>query len=233
VVDKARTATARAEARHEQVARQPLPVRRTSAVVEKHTEVVLPPSERPTSTVIAVRSTLLASSLQAVREASLLDAYTRALPSRYHEEVLHTLSPVWLPLATAMAHYQAMDSLGLSEEDVLRIGRNVGGRLHGTFLGTLIRGVREVGFTPWSIAGKLDRVWSRVFEGGAVSVTKLGPKEARMSMRGLPLLEYAYFRVGLRGVLSSSIETFTQKCYVRESGPRPGPHAIDFVLSWV
>lgn len=196
-------------------------------------ETILPLPERSITTVTSVRSTLLSSSLQAVRERSLVDAYTQALPTRYHDQVLRTLSPVWLPIDAAMAHYRAMESLRLSEDQVVAIGRSVGDRLHGTFLGTLVRGARHAGVTPWSVAGKVERVWSRVFEGGAIGVVKLGPKEALVSVRGLRLLSVDYFRAGFQGVLCAGVETIARKCYVRETGHALGPDEIDLVASWV
>jgi len=211
---------------------QSMRVRRSTPAQLRHAEVVIAlPTE--IRTVSSVRSTLLASSLQVVRERSLIHAYTQALPRRHHDQVLRTLAPVWLPLDAALAHYQAMDSLGLSEEEVLSIGRSVGDRLHGTFLGTLVRGVAQAGLTIWSLAGKGDRVWSRVFDGGAVGVVKLGPKEGIMSIRGLPLLSINYFRVGWRGVLCASVEAIAQKCYVRERATSVSPDGIDFIVSWV
>jgi hypothetical protein len=208
-------------------------VRRAASEVDtRSAEVVRALPAAGVSPVTGVRSTLLASSLQAIRERGLVDAYTAALPQRHHDQVLRTLAPVWLPVDAALAHYKAVDSLRLSEEDVLSIGRGVGDRLHGTFLGTLVRGARHAGFTPWSIASKVDRVWSRVFEGGAIGVVKLGPKEGVLSIRGLPLLSVDYFRVGWRGVLCASVESVAHRCYVRETGRFAEPDGVDFLISW-
>ncbi len=201
--------------------------------VRRHAEVIVPLPETEIPTVTGVRSTLLSSSLQTIRERCLVETYTKALPQRYHDQVLRTLAPVWLPLDAALAHYRAMDSLGLPEDQVLSIGRSVGDRLQGTFLGTIVRGVRHAGVTPWSFAAKIDRVWSRVFEGGAVGVFKWGPKDGIVSVRGLPLLEIDYFRIALRGVFAAGIETVTQKCYVREKRSSLGSDGVDFAISWV
>lgn len=195
-------------------------------------ETIIPLPAIEISSVTSVRSTLLSSSLQAVRERSLDETYTRALPKRYHDQVLGTLAPVWLPIDVAMAHYRAMDSLALPEDQVLSIGRSVGDRLHGTFLGTIVRGARHAGITPWTLASKGERVWSRVFEGGAVGIVKLGPKDGLLSIRGLPLLSFDYFRVGLRGVICAGVEAVAQSCYVREKGYSLSPDGTDFLVSW-
>ena len=218
----------------EEIPRQSLRVPSADHEVEmRDAELILPLPATVISSVTSVRSTLLASSLQAVRERSLVDAYTRALPKRYHDQVLHTLAPVWLPIDAAMAHSRAMDSLRLPEDQVLMIGRSVGDRLQGTFLGTLARGARHAGVTPWSLAVKVERVWSRVFEGGAIGVVKLGPKDGLISIRGLPLLSVDYFRIGWRGVIGAGVEAVARRCYVREAKHSLSPGGIDFVVSWV
>ncbi len=196
------------------------------------TEVVIPLGTG-VAPVSRVRSTLLGSSLQATRELGLLGRYKAALPLRYHEPVLHTLGAVWLPVSVAMAHYRAMDELELSDDEVMAIGRAVGNRLHGSFLGTLVRGAKHVGMTPWTLASKLDRVWSRVFDGGHIGVWKLGPKDGLIALRGLPLLQFHYFRVGWRGVVSTGVETIVSKCYAREAKTESSSDAVDLIVSWV
>lgn len=180
-----------------------------------------------------VRSTLLASSLHAIRERDLFDRYQVLLPERYHEQVIHTLAPVWLPIEVAVAHYNAVDALQLDDRTVYEIGRSVGDRLQGTFLGTIARGAQRSGVTPWAILNKMDRVWGRIFEGGGgCAVFKLGPKEARAEVRGLPLVRCAYFRQGFRGVLAGGLEVIARKCYVnlQDSKHHDG---LNFVVSWV
>jgi hypothetical protein len=194
-------------------------------------KIVRPLPTSGTTCVNAVRSTLIASSLQAIRERGLFDQYAARLPARYHEHVIQTLAPTWLPIDVAMAHYQAADALELEDVEVLTIGRAVGERIQGSFLGTLIRGAAHAGVTPWTIVGKLDRMWSRVFDGGEISVSKLGPKDGRLSVRGLPLIEIDYFRIGWRGVLAVGVETIARKCYVREE--RHNAHDLDLLVCWV
>jgi len=207
-------------------------VRRAVSDVDRFADVIRPLPTAEFSPVTCVRSTLLASSLQAIRERGAVEAYTGALPLRYHDQVLRTLAPVWLPIDAALAHYRAVDSLCLPEDEVLNIGRSVGDRLHGTFLGTLIRGARHAGLTPWSVASKVERVWSRVFEGGAIGVKRLGPKEGMLSIRGLPLLAIDYFRIGCRGVICAGVECVARRCYVRETGRHLEPDGADFLISW-
>ncbi len=206
--------------------------RAASRLDMRSAEIILPLPTTGISTVTSVRSTLLSSSLRAIRERGFIDAYTAALPQGYHDQVLRTLAPVWLPIDAALAHYKALDSLRMPEQEILSIGRSVGDRLHGTFLGTLVRGAHHAGFTPWSVAGKGDRVWSRVFEGGAIGMAKLGPKEGILSIRGLPLLAADYFRIGYRGVLAASVETVAQRCYVRETGRLVEADGVDFLVAW-
>jgi hypothetical protein len=63
-----------------------------------------------------------------------------------------------------------------------------------------------VGLNPWVPLSNFHRLWERLMQGGAVGLTKLGPKEARIEVRMLPLARYAYFRAAFCGVIASGIK---------------------------
>jgi hypothetical protein len=186
---------------------------------------------QPVAAVTGVRSTLLASSLKVAREAGLMARYRDALPSRYRDQTQQPIAPVWLPLEEAFIHYEAMNSLDLADEAVVRIGRWVGHRLEGAFLGAVER-PGQSSIPPYPLQDKLDRVWSRLFDGGAIKVHGDESRDARVALRGLPLLEIPYFRASFRGVLSALIGSVATKCYVRELPLVQDRDAIDLLLSW-
>ena len=62
----------------------------------------------------------------------------------------------------------------------------------------------------------LQRLWDRALVGGGLSVTKLGPKEARIEVVGFPVCRFRYCRIGMRGVLTGMIEMFCTKAHVTE-----------------
>ncbi len=68
------------------------------------------------------------------------DAYFDALKPAFHN-AFHQ----WLSIDVALAHYRAIKSLKLDPEAFRENGRNLAEKLHNSFLGTLIRGLRVGG----------------------------------------------------------------------------------------
>jgi hypothetical protein len=197
--------------------------------VQPETLIALPPAIQP---VTAVRSTLIQSSLNTLRKRGHFEHYLTTLNPRYRSALLESLAPEWLPLDAAMAHYAACDALGLSPQELQDIGEDVGERIQGTFIGTLVRKARTVGLTPWVLLAQFQRLWERLMQGGAVGLAKTGPKDCSVDIRLLPLCEYTYFRVGFCGVISSGIKLgagkavtvrstssggFSQRCMLKSS----------------
>ena len=81
-----------------------------------------------------------------------------------------------IPLAVGIAHYETCDRLGLSLEAQKDIGSDVSRRIHETFLGVLVKMVKGVGVTPWTVLGKGNQLFGRIVKGGGLQVTKWAPK---------------------------------------------------------
>jgi hypothetical protein len=153
-----------------------------------------------------VRSTLIQSSLNSLKDAGHFDRYVRLLDPIHVEAVLHTLAPTWLPLEVGVAHYGACDALRLDAMQLREIGERVGDRIQGTFLKTLTRGVRAAGITPWTLLNHFDRLWCRLFQGGSVELTRKGPKDVTIEVRSAVIPRFEYFRVGFSGVVRAGFK---------------------------
>lgn len=160
----------------------------------------------PLDPVTHVRSTLIQSSLNSLRELELFDLYLKQLDPSYRDDILGSLAPEWLPVEMALAHYRACDDLELSPEEMHRIGQHVGDRIQGTFLGTLVRRARILGLNPWLPLNHFERLWSRLMTGGGIALYKVGPKDARIEVYRLPLARFPYFRHAFCGVISGGIK---------------------------
>jgi hypothetical protein len=182
--------------------------------------------------VTRVRSTLVASSLQALRERNLLDAYASLLPREHHDLVLHSVAGSWLAIDVGLAHYRAMDALGLLPTEIHEIGRAVAVKVQGTFLATLAKLATSTGVTPWAPLEQLDRIWARVFIGGMVGVLRRGPKEAHCELLGNPLVDVPYFRIALRGLIGGGLHLFASKAYVTEVSKEPVSQRAVYRLAW-
>ncbi len=179
-----------------------------------------------------VRSTLVTSSLQMLKERGMLEAYFTRLPAVHRETVRSTLAGTWLSLELAMAHYRACDALGYSPLEQVEIGRQVGAKIQGTMLGTLASLARQAGVTPWTFLGQWNRLNDRVVTGGGVAVSRLAPKEALVETYRVPLYQVPYFATAWRGVIQGLCELFCAKAYVKAGRLEELNGRMTYVVSW-
>lgn len=180
-----------------------------------------------------VRSTLLSSSIAEVRKLGKYERYAKLLPPQHVESIEALVPGVWLPLDLAMVHYRACDGLSLTQEEMLAMGASVGARVQSSVISTLTRLATGAGATPWIAYAQSDRLWQRMFEGGGVTIRKLGPKEAEIEMSQLPLARFEYFRTSFCGVQRVGAQLFAQKVYVRELVARGTESSFVVLVSWV
>jgi hypothetical protein len=188
----------------------------------------------PTNPVVTkFRSTWLSSSLKSMRARGLLDRYLARLPRHYHDAVLHPVAGEWLPVAIAVAHYEAMDSLGLPDDEIVNIGMEVNARFHGIFFQTVFRLAQSAGVTPWTVLRHTQKMWDRTWVGGGVAVYKLGPKEARGEFVGWPCARIRYCRVGMRGMMLDTVSLFCKRAWVQELPELCGDMTLGYRMHWV
>lgn len=197
---------------------------------------VLVPLSAPRGTiapVTLVRSTLLVSSLRSIRSRGHFDRYLALLPSAHHETIRSAIAGVWLSMDLAVAHYHACDGLGFTPEEQVEIGREVGMAIQGTFLGTIVKMAKGAGVTPWALFSQYQKLWDRLLTGGAIEVTKLGPKEIVVECVNLPLVTIPYFRTAFRGVNVGGCELFSSKVYASEVPALTSGTSLGIRVAWV
>jgi hypothetical protein len=193
-------------------------------------EVILPfPAN--THPVRGIRTTVIVGSFAVLRERGLFDAYAAALSPESRENLVHVVAGTWIPLELALAHYAACDSLALAPDTIAQMGRGVFDRIRGTLLGTAVRMARQAGVTPWTVLPHLQRFWDRAYQGGGLSVTKLGPKEGRGDVIQARICESIYFRHALRGLLAGVLELFCRKAYVSLL-PVQASASVSYQMQW-
>lgn len=139
---------------------------------------------------------------------------------------------MWLPIDAGVAHYRACEALGLTSAQQFEIGREVGERVNGTFLAAMVRAAKTVGVTPWNALAYSGKLYARVFSGGGIRVTRLGPKEALCEIVQNPVAGVPYFRNGLRGVYTVACELFCTKAYVHHVPTCPSETSCAMRMSW-
>lgn len=171
-------------------------------------------SDRSPRAVTHIRSTLIQSSLQGLRERAHFERYLERLDPARRDEILLTLAPTWMPVEVAIAHYAACDALGLGGEELTAIGEVASQRVMGTFLATLVRKSRAIGGSPWVVAKSYGTLWQRIWQGGAVEVYEEGPKDALFVGYGNPCARFEYFSKAYAGVVKGAIGMFATTVHV-------------------
>jgi hypothetical protein len=184
-----------------------------------------------TSHVTQVRSTLMSSSLFALRARDLEQPYLAQLPGEYHETIRGLVAGVWLPVEVAVVHYRAIDALALPLAMQEEIGRDVCQRLHGSLLGTVARLASTIGATPWHGLEQIPSIYPRIFAGGSVIVDRLGPKDAKVEFLGNPVSEFTYYRTSVRNVIRTGMELFCRRAFVND-GARKTAQCWTLRASW-
>jgi hypothetical protein len=175
-----------------------------------------------------VRSTVLISSIQTLRSSGNYDAYAANVDGAVRERLLAVGAPVWLPIELAVAHYRACDALALPNEDVRRTSAALA-PIHVSGVDVVLRAARAGGASPWTIFSRAPTYWERMYMGGRLVVHQDGPKDARLTVHGQPLADFAYWRAGFAGILGALAEALSTRAYVQESRPRG---VTTFSISW-
>jgi hypothetical protein len=191
-----------------------------------------PPARAAVPPVTRLRSTLITSSLKTLEQRGLLEAYFGALPPRLHDAIRGTIAGLWLPIDVAAAHYRACDALRLTPAAQIEIGRSVGEKIRGTLLGTLVGLAKGGGASPWTFLERLDRLYERLVVGGAIVVSRSGPKDAVVEVFNVPLFEIPYFATAWRGVIQGMCELFCTKVYVKNGQLSEDASTMTYRIAW-
>jgi hypothetical protein len=181
--------------------------------------VILPfePDRAGVAAMTRVKSTLLHSSQQSLRERGHFAAYARSLGSSDLEAIRSQLAPAWLPGRLALAHYRACDSLDLPPSECVALGQRVSTLSQGTVAATLVRLARQTGATPLVLMSSYQRLWARVWTGSAVSVVQVGPKDVEIEIAHNECVGIPYFRAAFRGIVAGISELVCARAFCRES----------------
>jgi hypothetical protein len=199
-------------------------------------EEVLPfpaPRKELVAQATLVRGTWVAASLRGVRQHGFEDAYLAKLDPQHAPAIINSAYLDWLPIEVLGAHYAACDTLALPSFQLVALGTEATRYAQGAVVGMvakLARASAEV--TPWPVLSQLQRLWDRAIVGGGISVTKLGPREARVEVAGFAGCRYRHCRIGLRGVLTGVTEMFCAKAHVSEL-PGFGEDSGGMRIAWV
>jgi len=194
--------------------------------------VPLPDDRNSIPKVTHIRSTWIAASVASLRKQGLFERYEPHLPREHRDDILLAIAGTWMPVRLGVIHYEACDAMHLSRDETLQRGQAVSNVIQSSLLDVVARAAKGVGATPWTVFEQYPRIFARIFMGGAVGVTKHGPKEARIEFVGIPFAKFEYFRLGLRGVVVNVGARFCRKAYCTELSERCTDLVTTYAYSW-
>jgi hypothetical protein len=180
-----------------------------------------------------VRSTLISSSILALKRHGVFARYESHLPPERRDAILYAVAGQWLPIADGIAHYTACDAMELPTEEMIALGASVASIAERTMFSFVLRLATESGVTPWTMLAKSPAHWGRSYKGSAVALHKLGPKEARVEVVAQPLAAIGYWRSALQGIGTAAVQAFSTRAFVRELPRRnTTPFDVSYRISW-
>lgn len=181
-----------------------------------------------------VRSTIIISSQNVLREEGLFERYLEQLAPDQRTELVQLGAPTWLPISYGMAHYGACDALGMSEHNVVNRAARLSMQRDGTFLGVAANIARGVGLSPWTMANHIPRIWSRGFVGGAIVCNKVAPKEMKLEIESWECARIPYCRWAIRGLALGLVRLLATEASAKELPRKAGkPADLAIQISWV
>ncbi len=183
-----------------------------------------------------VRAILVHGAFAKLKEHGYYDDYMAKYPKDLALLVTQALAASWLPIETAIAHHATLEAIGLSDAQISRLVEEAGSGLFDHLFATIVRAVRNAGGGAgiWFGLKQGDRVMARIYNGGGMHISQVGPKDALLEIRGLPAVCTRASRLSqvafLRGVLSIT----TKVCVVKVVPP--SEQRSDYIrlsLSWV
>jgi hypothetical protein len=186
---------------------------------------------RDVGPVTAVRGTLLLIDWRWLREHGLFEAYAVALGKS--RPLLDADAADWVPCPLGLAHWEALDALGLSREQQVAMGTFMGEHAHNIVLATLVRLAGKLGMSPWPALSQCHKLWMRSWRGGGMAAYRTGAHSARIEVLEASVVESRCFRTGIVGTIVSGIAPFCRRPVVVEDADARTPTSISLRVSWL
>jgi len=196
-------------------------------------ELFLPfrsPAPKPTT---HVRSTILVSGIQTLRDHGVYQRYLDVISPELRESIVSLIAGAWVPIDLAVEHYRAADGLGLDPLAIEAIGREVADRTYKSVLAPIFEQSKQEGTTPWSLFGLAHRNNDINWKGGDIRIFKEGTKEAIYEWVGQPCAAVPYFVKSFGAVMRALVNLFCARAYCRVLTERCSPTAVCLRLTWV
>jgi hypothetical protein len=185
---------------------------------------------RDVGPVTAVRGTLLLIDWRWLRENGLFDAYARVFGAS--RELLDSGAAEWIPWPLGLTHWEAIDALHLTSEQLVAMGTFMGEHAHNVVLATLVRLAGKLGMSPWPALSQCHKLWTRSWRGGGMAAYRTGDHSARVEVLEANVVATRSFRTGVTGTIVAGIAPFCRKPAVVEDAAARTPTSISLRVTW-
>jgi hypothetical protein len=180
----------------------------------------------------AVRGTILFLNWSWLKTHGYYERYTGRVDPEYRTALSTATTSDWIEVDVFRAHYRALDSLDISNDEAIALGRSVGKRAYGAFLSTLVRLAGSLGATPWFALGQAQRIWERSYRGGGVRVARTGHNAASIQIVGNSMATSAFHRGAFIGAFAVGLESFCKNLRVTEVPSARTPASFALAAEW-
>lgn len=204
----------------------------TSSFAPQSVSVLLDYTHPEGPHVTHVRGLLLTNAIDNFKRWGVYEAYMSALSDEGRTWLVSTLATSWVPIEAAVAHYRKTSTLGISDSSLEQAGERMAVRIAEMYLANgLKRGGGIEAFA--SVLGRNDRMWERMYKGGACRVLRSGPAELLLEDYGNPLHERHSFRHAYVAYMEALANLYHRGVEVRTLPPsRPSPGALATRFTW-
>jgi hypothetical protein len=187
-------------------------------------------------TVTHVRGSLLITVMQLLKEMGEWDSFLRQLSKEHHDTVHYSLAASWIDVTQFGACIDALDRVFVTEAQQAQLGQVLGTKIVHSLFGSLLSSIKPVGAESgiMLVMKHGERMYSRVYQGGGLIVTQVGPKDLHHELHGLPFASARCFQVMHAAFMRGMFLTLARMCVVRKAAARSGqPQAVALSISWV
>ncbi len=179
-----------------------------------------------------MRGLLLVNAINNLKSWGVYDRYLEALSEKDRDWLVSTIVTSWVPIEAAELHYRTASQLNIPNSTIEDAGRRMAVRVAEMYLSPAIKSGRAVEAFA-AVMAKNDKMWERMYQGGACLVVRLGPAAFQLEDYGNPLVQYHPFRHAYAAYMSTLASLFRKSARVYETDPsRPDEPALATRFSW-
>ena len=179
-----------------------------------------------------VRSTLIISGIQELRARGHFTRYVDVLSPEMREQILGLAAGMWVPIDLAVAHYTAIDGLGLDDSEIQSIGADVANRTWKHVHSPVVARAKRIGPRPWEALSHAHETIELNWRGSDARIFRESPNQALYEWAGQPCASIPYFVTSFGAFMGALVGLFAERAQHFILSDRCTPTSIAVRLLW-